>query len=435
MRKDRGQALVLLLGLIAALLAATLVAYKAGEVVNHEQRLMNAADAAAFSAASWQARTLNFESYVNRAIVANEAAMAQSVSLRSWSAHVRRTLVHTNVLARYVPYLGQATTFLERLWVGVDRALQPTLLSAETVLAVSDGALAGAQELMHEVAMLHAREVAAAAVAGTDPQMRLTAANDTLFAARALRWRRFAPRHAGAERRRLAGVVEASLDGFTRNRGHTFKPIFGLGLVRLEKRGGTDLLGFETWRGLDTLALHTRRLGLFGGWRERTAIGWGAAEQGRPNRRTGWHGGSLRTNPRASRAGMRSMRAGRAFAGLPAVRDIAVRGPRDGVELDIVVEVAGSRPSITGARGPGGAAVVLGDRIVPPEVRLPHEGLRAVAAAQVYFARPEPRADGRVELPSLYNPYWQARLAPVPRTDRALIAASSGIADPFVALP
>jgi hypothetical protein len=38
--------------------------------------------------------------------------------------------------------------------------------------------------------------------------------------------------------------------------------------------------------------------------------------------------------------------------------------------------------------------------------------IASVGAAEVYFHRPVTarRADGRVELPSLFNPYWQARL-------------------------
>jgi hypothetical protein len=37
--------------------------------------------------------------------------------------------------------------------------------------------------------------------------------------------------------------------------------------------------------------------------------------------------------------------------------------------------------------------------------------LSSVAAAEVYFQRPTARSDGRTEYPSLFNPYWQARLA------------------------
>jgi hypothetical protein len=45
--------------------------------------------------------------------------------------------------------------------------------------------------------------------------------------------------------------------------------------------------------------------------------------------------------------------------------------------------------------------------------------LSSVAAAEVYFQRPTPRADGRTEYPSLFNPYWQARLAEPTLAQRA----------------
>jgi hypothetical protein len=46
----------------------------------------------------------------------------------------------------------------------------------------------------------------------------------------------------------------------------------------------------------------------------------------------------------------------------------------------------------------------------------------SLAAAEVYFRRP-PRADGRVELPSLFNPYWHARLAEPDTSQRVLAEA------------
>jgi len=62
--------------------------------------------------------------------------------------------------------------------------------------------------------------------------------------------------------------------------------------------------------------------------------------------------------------------------------------------------------------------------------------LHAVATAEVYFQRPAPRADGREEFPSLFNPYWQSRLVPTERTERQITAASRGLTvDPFAVLP
>ena len=42
----------------------------------------------------------------------------------------------------------------------------------------------------------------------------------------------------------------------------------------------------------------------------------------------------------------------------------------------------------------------------------------AVSAADVYFRRP-PQTNDRIEYASLYSPYWQVRLAPVPPAWRA----------------
>ena len=39
--------------------------------------------------------------------------------------------------------------------------------------------------------------------------------------------------------------------------------------------------------------------------------------------------------------------------------------------------------------------------------------MRVTSAAETYFAGPEPRTDGREQPPTLFLPYWQARLASV----------------------
>jgi hypothetical protein len=79
---------------------------------------------------------------------------------------------------------------------------------------------------------------------------------------------------------------------------------------------------------------------------------------------------------------------------------------------------------------------------VPGEAQLPFAPvfargqLQAAASAQVAFVRPEARRDGRLELPSLFNPYWQARLVPTAATQRATVAAATGTLDnPYLVLP
>ena len=61
--------------------------FKAGKLTNNKMQLQNAADAAAYSMSTVEARDLNFASYMNRAIVANEVAIGQFIGLSSWAYH------------------------------------------------------------------------------------------------------------------------------------------------------------------------------------------------------------------------------------------------------------------------------------------------------------------------------------------------------------
>jgi Flp pilus assembly protein TadG len=58
-RRQQGQSLLVLVVLLGALIGALWWTTEAGSAVNEKQRLANAADAAALSAAVWQARALN----------------------------------------------------------------------------------------------------------------------------------------------------------------------------------------------------------------------------------------------------------------------------------------------------------------------------------------------------------------------------------------
>src|SRR6478736_264167 len=119
-RPHSGQASVMLLALVASLVTAFAVSFGAGQLVNDKMRLVNAADAAAYSAAQWEARSLNFQSYLNRAIVANEVAIAQLVSLRSWSSYVATLTRNGATVARWIPPLAGPVQALERGWNAVD---------------------------------------------------------------------------------------------------------------------------------------------------------------------------------------------------------------------------------------------------------------------------------------------------------------------------
>ncbi|GMU68820.1 MAG: hypothetical protein AMXMBFR37_11520 [Steroidobacteraceae bacterium] len=393
MSRERGHAVAFVLALLGCLVVATLLVHESGRLAAQKRRLVDSADAAALSAAQFEARVLNLESYLNRAIVADQAAMAQSVSLRSWLDHMTRTVSRVDQVARYVPYLAAATRTLRGLMQGTNRIAQPVLTAGEGALALYTSEFALAGEALHLAAAPAAVDLARRS-ASANAGAALSPRGEALLAAHVARWSGHTRRYAGAARTRQQDLIERSLDRFTTDRGAT---LANLAIVKLEKRGGTDLLGFDTWRGMDTFALHRRDLF---GWHESLSIGWGAAEQGAATAARGRHGNSYRVNRHTSRAAMRDLRSSRLSRGLPALRDIADTGARDtSLRLDLEFEVAPA-PAVLplpGAARNGDAARML-----------------ALSSARVFHERPARRADGRRELGSLYSPYWQARLATPP---------------------
>ena len=437
----------MLLLLMASLMAGFLLVFDTGQLVTAKLRLQGAADAAAYSAAQWQARTLNYQAYVNRAMVANEVAIAQSVSLRSWSRYVARLLQNAATVGTIIPPVGAALRSVEQAWANVDRGLQQVLPPIESAasrwnVAVLANAQQVAASLTGPVAVDLARRVAQANV----PEAEWARGGDALLLQDARRAQSFTTGYArrGDERARLREVVLASRDGFTASRGWSI----ALGPFGLRKRGGTDLIAYESWRGMDTVADHAP--GLFGS--SEHPIAWGAAENRYSQQRArGFHGGSWRDNPRSSQLANNALQASSSYQGLPSYRDLAAtrrnlagNGPGNG---------SGSAPAAlrfeVALRQPG-STLATSDRVlgaprtvVPGEAERGNEaaysmdgatgGVLALSAAEVAFVRPQGRSDGRRELPSLFNPYWQARLVPATASQRALVDASgSGLGDPYL---
>lgn len=429
----RGQALVFLLPLLAALAAAFLLVFDAGQAVSEKQRLVDATDAAALSAATWEARALNFEAYMNRAVIANEAAIAQSVSLRSWSAYMNRLLPTSALVTRWVPGLNVAMLALQRVWAGFDAALQPGLSAVEGMLSLVDHDLAAAQRYVHAIALVAVPAAVRGTLAANDPRYRLSAGGEAMLARWSADWLRFESLYGGAFRWRQADVLQRSGDGFVETRSATLAPPVVGSVVRLEKRGGTDLLDFETWRAVDTLALHTRTGLIFGRLREQLPVSWGGAENGAFTRLVGTHGGSRRVNPRSTRLAMTTLQPRRTYLGLPSLRDVSV-AQRDALEpprLVVRAELA-ARDSVDSRAALGGArAVDLAGREFAT-ARRGAGSVWAVSAAELRFARLVPRADGGRELGSLWNPYWRARLAAPTTAERLMAAAPDGVVDPVL---
>ena len=188
-RSHSGQASVLLVALVASLVACFAVSYSAGQLVNDKMRLVNAADAAAYSAAVWEARSLNFQSYMNRAIVANEVALAQLVSLRSWSRYVSTAAGNGARVAQYIPPLAAPIRALAQGWRAVDATLQSTLPALEASLSLWNVAvLANAQSVSHQQAPIVAADLVGEVARRNEPRAQVTTATRLLEVRNAAEW-------------------------------------------------------------------------------------------------------------------------------------------------------------------------------------------------------------------------------------------------------
>jgi hypothetical protein len=432
--RQRGQAIAFLLMVMAAVIGGMLFVFDSGQLVAAKVRLLGAADAAAYSAATWQARSLNYQSYMNRAIVANEVAIAQWVSLQSWSTYMNQALQKAATISSVVPQLGVPMRSLSRGWNAADRGVQRALPLLEAAASRWNVlVLSNAERVAAATAPATADDLALRVATSNVAAAQLGAGATALRAGNMARWSAHSTGYGrrGNERVRLKQVVVDSRDGFTRARGWNLGPP----LLGLRKRGGTDLLGYDGWRGMDTLSL--RVPALLGSSEQ--PVAWGADE----NRRVrlagrGDHGGSYRDNPRTAARAVRDLHAARGYLGLPAYRDLSLTAQRGTGELRYEIELRqpGATIATSGTVLGGAATYIPGEQPKPFTPAYANGSAYALSAARIFFSRPESRADRQRELPSLFNPYWQARLAPVSTQQRLLAAAARGNGlDPYAVLP
>lgn len=426
---QRGQTLVLGLTLLLVCGLGLFYVFSSGQTVITRSRLVNATDAAAYSAGLTRARAMNWYAYTNRAIVANEVAIAQAATMVSYAKFLERFTDNVEDVARYFPYVGQIAQALEQVAYYVSELTQYTAMVEVPVRAGHALALAASQD-----AMLAATSGFGLSQVATE----VARANDRRFFAHALPadtdavFGDMTKKYGGDDRKRMRDVVLASLDPFSLNRDHDIE-VPGLPCApRLARRGATEMVrdheeSFDRWQAYDTLSLHLPR-GLFCRQREVLPIGWGAAEiADNPKNELDSLGagasGSKRANPRAYQEASDEIWVADFYKGLPGTRELDYQ---DSAALRANARFPTTRVAVVGRTN--GTSVVAtaqaaghGKGRIQPVDRFAAGRMTAVATAEVYFRRP-PQALERIEYASLYSPYWQVRLVETPVAWRLLVA-------------
>lgn len=419
-RAQDGQALVLGM-LMAALLSLALLRYfVTGQVLAAKSRQVHGLDAATYSGALVQARALNRLAYLNRAQLAHQVAMAHLVTLGSWALYGG---AEASQLGR-----GNPPAHLIGMLFGADHGR--AYLAASRAAGL--GAWASASGALGQTHSAHNRFVHGAygdvsrAVVNDLPAARLAAIQTVLgrhypesdlsdfdVTVSADEWPGFIRRMAPAAQLRPLVERIAGLYEFLGPRNHTVENTWMVSercpslRHQLRRRGATRMDAAGRWLSSDTQSYHALRSNRWVGCYYREyAMGWawipGAAMQGiggdysdaAPEdfseqdfwrwvqEATDWDLLDERDNPMANSYAVRE-RPLWAAGGLASYYDLAVVGTEG---------VAGFSTRLT-RPGPDGTTV------------------HARSAAQTYFARPDPRQDGRREGAHLFHPYWHARLA------------------------
>ncbi|MDO5102226.1 MAG: Tad domain-containing protein [Lautropia sp.] len=423
--RQRGQALVLGMFLLVVVALLAFFQFSAGQSTAAKLRLVNATDAAAYSAGLWRARSMNYYAYANRAIIANEVAIAQATTLVSFARFLQGMVERASQVGRYWPGVRQALQAAEEV---TRLGLQLTHYTAAVEVAARSGynhALATSQQIIHVMTNsgIALSAIANEVIAQTDRRFHAFVMPKGIFDAADI-----TKRYAGEDRGRLREVVMASRDAYTEARGQSIEQNCLGGVVR---EGQTELIldhesSLDRWQAYDTFSVHLPRKRLRCGLRERIPLAWGGGEVATDPKGTLDALGVMGQNAsgQKTRNGSAYRRAAQDHAfwssgtyfGLPSVYgldfDSAALKKNDRfpvMQVGIVGRI--KNPDAIGTA----QNRQLGAGRVQPKDNFASERspMLALSMAEVYFRRP-PAADSRVEYASLYSPYWQVRLIPVP---------------------
>lgn len=308
-RRMKGQALILFVISLLVLCIGVIVLFNTGQAVTKKVELVNAADAAAYSAAVEQARAYNLVAYMNRAEVANEVAVAQMVTIYSMTNYVLSATKNLKKTARNLSYaLYILGIFTEGATVPIANAFQrvasilgnaqsaitnarngmqtPFSAGIRVLSQVLNGAYSNATNLIARIAPADAAHLAKKIVEeNTYGKARIGARGVILLANQYRHAAAYTKRYSLAKRSanaggadRFANVVMEARDGFSRER--SAETAFGA----IKKRGGTDIVTsskgnhyYDSFVAADTLNFYVRIPWWLGGGKIDLPLAWGGA--------------------------------------------------------------------------------------------------------------------------------------------------------------
>lgn len=313
-RRQRGHATMLTAILFVVAALAVTGMYNVGQQTTGKVRLQTVSDAAAYSVGTVVSRDLNFKAYTNRAMVANQIAVAQMIGLASWSRMLRHAGQNFGVITSalsIIPVIGQALAVIGRVIERgsniIDQAITQMARVVVPIQEVLIDTLSEAQRVFHFATLAMARETLTTVVNQSDRDIDTgaLATNGVFWGSFVRTWEgqqeRYRPQRIGDNRpaareararvEEFRRVTEASGDRFVNNRSYNWFnmsvwPLMGL---RMRKYGGSELMPTVdnqriqnySWTAMDSVGFEVRTccrsFGRWRNWNEIAPFGWGAA--------------------------------------------------------------------------------------------------------------------------------------------------------------
>ena len=400
--------------------------FNTGQLSSEKTKLVNTADAVAYSAGVMHARALNFDAYTNRALMANEIMIAQMVSISSWvqyaQGHVEKVgplncldvefavpvwlglkeyfplcfILSLPVTEVIIDVVKEAVDVVAPIVVTASEAAKFNLQAAQNAMFASF--LSARKELMQQVADANYLNDG---VVEVDPAPLTD--NYKLFDGDF-----FIAQRSGDERTRFreAELSAAQKDGFVKNRSWTsspspFPPCIAGPRGIAERSGATGLIGFDEWKAGDkaSLSVESWHVHLFSAGCE-TDVTYPLGD------------GSQSANTDASSSSDWS------YSGVPSFYELSTKalaygpGNPDIEKQDprLKFSVRLTRAKTQAKTSAGRSAIKPAGQMAIYQGREAKDVMAAVATSEVFFERSAARADGYKELASLFNPYWQVHL-------------------------
>jgi len=475
LKRQRGQALIYGIFMLISSLVGLFFLFNTGQLVSEKTKLVNTADAVAYSAGVMHARALNFDAYNNRALIANEVLVAQMVSLSSWAQYATMHLEEVpNQFPECQNYYGAAAGALlnyDPIYAAMCYIISypenPIVAAAKQIgdvvpqvaeaavyaVETNKGAIKAAQLWLHSADnFTRARAEVMQQVADRnyvgDGAVTVQTIAATGNGASSDSFKNFVARFEGDERNRIAEVAAkaAASDKFVDSRKWTSKALVplasGVCLGKknsVKRRGGTSLVGLDQWKSEDTESAWQwrKKSGFTLSCEERESeIAWGeqrdVAHGPEENASGAKLGGSPRDNPKAHRRA--SSNAWTNYTGMPAFYDLSPAAQaEDDPRLRFTVRLIRAGTSVRTSDGT--STVPASPRLNRFSSNLAGGVMSAMATSEVYFERPwfnqgddsyttgvttyqvtrnqslPDTAPETRELGSLFNPYWHVRLA------------------------